>query len=196
MSRQYNLFRKGPSKLDYTFKNFPRQADNRIIPGIIHGYTTISSSAGGVINASISMDPSSVSNTDWADFSVTYDEFRVLGVRLRLMSTSPNTTSANEGLVVICFDNDSSGALSTFTEGQQYSTAFIVPSIFQQTNGKMATYTWYRPTAGKETTIAWCDVATPSTSTGAVKFYSSGLTASTQYFSYAVELLCEFRGRR
>ena len=196
MSRQYNLFKKNSRKLDYTFNSFPRQVDNRIVPAIIHGFTTISSSAGGVVNSSISMDPSSVSNTDWADFSGVYDEFRVLGVRLRLMSTSPNTTSANEGLVVVCFDNDSSGALSTFTEGQQYTTAYIVPSIFQQTNGKMATYTWYRPTAGKETAITWCDVATPSGSTGAVKFYANGLTASTQYFAYTVELLCEFRGRR
>ena len=193
MSKRYS---NGLSKLDYTFKSINRKQDNQTVVAIIHGYNTISSSAGGVINASVSMDPSSVSNSDYADFSVAYDEFRVLGCKIDLMSTSPNTTSANEGLVVMCFDNDSSSALSTFTAGQQYSSAVVFPSIFQSTNGNMLSRTWYRPTAGKQTAQPWIDVNSSSNSPGAILFYASGLTASTQYLAYSVELLVEFRGRR
>lgn len=142
------------------------------------------------------MDPSTISNTDWSDYNTVYDEFRVLGVRIKLMSTSPNTTSANEGLVVMVFDNDSSSSLSSFTTGQQYNTAVIFPSIFQSTNGRMLERTWYRPTSGRQTAQVWYDVATPSSSPGGVLFYATGLTASTQYLAYAVDLLVEFRGRR
>ena len=196
MSRQRKNGPKSNRGLDYTFKSVPRQQDNQIVPAVIHGFTTVSSSAGGVINASISMDPSSVSNTDWADFSSTYDEFRVLGARLKVMAMNPNSNSLADGLCVVAFDNDSSAALSSFGQGQQYNTAVIFPLIYQSVNGRMLTATWYRPTAGKETTIPWIDVASSSNSPGAILFYATGLTASTLYSSYTVELLLEFRGRR
>ena len=166
------------------------------MPLIIHGNTTVSTSGAGVINASISMDPSSVSNTDWGDVSGTYDEFRVLGARLRITSLVPNATATADGLVVVCFDNDSSSALTTFTQGQQYNTARIFPALFQSMSGKMLTYVWYRPTSGRESAIPWIDVASSSNSPGGILFYATGLANSTAYLAYTVDLLCEFRGRR
>jgi len=198
MSKQQNKNRKTGKKLDFTFRSISRTQDNSIVPAIIHGYASVSSSAGGVINASVSMDPNSVSNTDWADFNTVYDEFRVLGIKVSINSNFATLTpgAATDGLIVVAYDNDSSSALTTFTSGQQYNTARVFPALFQNTNGRMLTYTWYRPTSGKETTIPWIDVASPSNSPGAILFYASGLTNSTLYFYYTVQLLVEFRGRR
>ena len=145
-----------------------------------------------MINASISLDPSTISNTDFTDMTANYDEFRVLGARLKLVSVAPNSTTNTNGFVAIVFDNDSNSSLSSFTGAQQYNTCKLIPAIFLGVQ-KM---TWYRPTSGSETTIPWIDVNTSSSSAGGILFYATGLTASTAYLSYCVELLIEFRGRR
>lgn len=166
--------------------------DKTLVRATVHGSGNFTSSAGGVIAQAISLDPSALGSTDWADFSSTYDEFRVLGARI-IFAPVQFGVAVNGGIAAIAFDNDSGTAPASLTEVQQYSTC-----RYFQVNGftKVVTFTWWRPNKGKETTIIWDDVANPSTSIGSIRMYSSLLSANTQYLHYAVELFCEFRGRR
>ena len=170
------------------------RVDNQIIRATIHGASTLVSSAGGVIAVAIPMDPATVAGNDFTDFSGTYDEFRVIGTTIHLVSQIPNTTVSANNIAAIAFDNDSSAAPTSFTNVRQYNNSFVFSAVMTHDHGQARMYTWWRPTAGSETTINWVDVN--ATSAGSIQLYVDTLTASTTYFSYAVELYVEFRGRR
>ncbi len=170
-----------------------RKQDNTFVRATIHGSGTLTTSAGGVINTAVTMDPSSYTGTDWADFSSTYDEFRVVGIRITLAPIQFGV-AVNGGLLALAFDNDSSSAPGSFTAVQQYSTSQYYCIV--NNTAKPVQFDWWRPTRGAETTQLWYDVANPSGSLGSVVFYASGLSASTSYTSIAIEAFLEFRGRR
>lgn len=170
----------------------PTNQDNRIIRAILHTEGTLSSTAGGVIANSFGMDPSGC--PDWADFSSTYDEFRVLGTRLKLVSAQTNSTAINNANAAIAFDNDNSSAPTGLNQLTQYRNARVLSIIMDHVGGRPFLYTCWRPTSGVP--IAWVDIANPSGSLGATRLYSSGLTASTAYLYWSIEYLVEFRGRR
>jgi hypothetical protein len=170
--------------------------DNKIIRGTVHGYSSLGSTAGGVIDAFITMDPGSISNTDFADFSVTYDEFRVIGCQLSLFSAGPNSTTNNSGIVGFAFDNDTASVPGSLGVVQQYGTYVPVSAVMVHDQGKPLQLRFWRPTAGPKTDVPWVDIANPSGSLGSIRLYSSGLSASTTYLYYAIELYMEFRGRR
>ncbi len=138
------------------------------------------------------MDPSIFADTDWADFSSTYDEFRVVGVRMTAVNHQFGT-AVNGGPIVVAFDNDSAANPGSKSQALSYSTSVIVPAVWYD---RPVSFTWWRPTAGKETPQLWTDVANPSGSLGSIQFYASGLSASTQYTDLVYEFFCEFRGRR
>ncbi len=172
--------------------------DNKIIRQTIHGFGSLASSAGGVIAAAIPLDPSALANSDWADFNSTYDEFRVIGCRLSLVSQGPAAAPATlaNSVLALAFDNDSSVNPASFTTVQQYGTVQYRSVLMQHNQGLPMTLEWWRPTAGKETTIAWIDFGSASGSLGSIQVYATGLTASTTYLTYTVDLYCEMRGRR
>ncbi len=179
-----------------TFRNAEGSRDTTVTVGVVHGTGTIASSGGGVIASNIPLDPSTLTSTDWADFSGLYDEFRVVGAKLIIASLQEFSTTAANSLAAIAFDNDSTVAPSSFSQVQQYNTCKYMSSVFVSSSGKPWEAVWYRPTSGRDTTIPWIDVATPSNSPGSIFYYATGLSAGTNYWSYAVELLIQFRGRR
>ncbi len=166
--------------------------DRTLLRATVHGDSGLSTSAGGVIAVSYSMDPSAAANTDWADFSSTYDEYRVLGCRITLASI-PLGVAINNALIAIAYDNDSTTTPSSLSQVRQYSTSKVFQAI---TTNKTQTFTYWRPVKGVETTIPWVDVATPSGSAGCIMLYGSGMASSTTYFQYAIDYFVEFRGRR
>lgn len=166
--------------------------DKTLMKATVHGAGTLTSSAGGVINTNISMDPSSYTGTDWGDFSSTYDEFRVMGIRITCANHQFGV-AVNGGIMAVAFDNDSAAAPGSFTQVQQYSTSKYMAAVW---TSKLQRFAWWRPERGVETTIPWIDVANPSGSLGSVVFYCSGLSATTQYVDLAIEAFIEFRGRR
>ncbi len=166
--------------------------DRTFVRATIHGVGTLTSSAGGIINNFVTMDPSALVGTDWADFSSTYDEFRVMGIRVT-HANHQYGVAVNGGLIAVAFDNDSATAPGSFTAVQQYATSSYLPAVW---NTQPIQRVYWRPTLGKETPILWIDVANPSGSLGSIVYYGSGLSASTQYHDVAIELFCEFRGRR
>jgi hypothetical protein len=166
--------------------------DNTFVRATMHGNGIVASDAGGIINGYFALDPSALTNTDWADFSSTYDEFRVMGASITVTSAQPNGNISN-AFIAVAFDNDSAANPGSFSQVRQYSTSHVFPAV---TTVKPTKYTWWRPTRGEETTITWADVANPSTSLGAIVIYASNLTVSTNYIAYTIDLYCEFRGRR
>lgn len=166
--------------------------DNTLVRATVHGDNILSSDGSGNIKVAITMDPSSVNDTDWADFSSTYDEFRVMGVRITFATVSPNQNNAS-ALMAVAFDNDSSGTPSNYTAVRQYSTCKLVPAV---TTVKPTVLTFWRPTRGVETNIYWADVANPSTSLGSLQIAVGALSVSTQYLFYTIDYFVEFRGRR
>lgn len=166
--------------------------DRTLLKATVHGDIGITTSAGGVISQAVTLDPSAIANTDWADFSSTYDEFRVLGVRLTFASI-PIGVAINNALVAIAFDNDSAAAPGSLSVVRQYSTSKLFQAIV---TSKTHVFTFWRPTKGMETTIPWVDVATASGSLGSIQIYGSGMASSTQYFGVALDYFVEFRGRR
>lgn len=170
-----------------------QREDTTLVRATIHGETTLATTAGGVVNGYVNMDPSTLTNTDWADFSGTYDEFRVMGVRVTCTSIQANT-AVNNSFIALAFDNDSAsvspGSLSAV---RQYSTSKLLPAVWST---KPISFTWWRPTQGGDTAILWCDVATPSQSLGQIPIYTSGLNGTSNYIFMLVEMFCEFRGRR
>ncbi len=164
--------------------------DKTLVRLTCHGASTITSSAGGVINTYFSMDPSTQS--DWSDFSSTFDEFRVIGCSI-IMAPVQFGVAVSGGLMAVAFDNDSAGNPGSFSAVQQYANSKYY-SVVNST--QPVKFTWWRPQKGGETAITWDDVANPSTSLGSLVFYASGLSASTIYVSVATELYIEFRGRR
>jgi hypothetical protein len=142
------------------------------------------------------MDPNVLATTDFSDFASTYDEFRVLGCRIHILSAAPNSTTLLNGIAAVAFDNDTSVTPSSFSVVRQFSTSYVLSLINSEGNGKPMTYTWWRPERGAETNIPWIDVATSSGSIGGILIYADGITASSTYIITATELFCEFRGRR
>lgn len=167
---------------------------NHIIRARLHRTGTISSNVLGNITQTLDFNPSNA--TDWGDFSSTYDEFRVLAVKLELIPAQQGSVTAVNGLVAVAFDNDENGPLGSVDAALDYETNYKLSSIWYANQGRPLTMAFARPSSGSNTAIAWCDVGAPATSVGAAKFGSTVLSTSTTYFTYVQEYFLEFRGRR
>ncbi len=189
------MSRKNKTSFSHDPNTYGRGANsNTIIRATVNGAQSYTSTAGGTLSIAVPLDPSALTTTDWADFSSTYDEFRVIGVEINLICRLPNVTSANN-IAVMAFDNDSTPA-PTFALVNSYGNSRIFSTIIIHDEGRPLTQRWWRPTAGAHTEILWRDVANPSTSTGAIMLYADGLQASTAYWDVAYKFFTEFRGRR
>jgi hypothetical protein len=166
--------------------------DRTLLRATVHGDFSVTTTVGGVIAFGTPLDPSSLPNTDWADFSSTYDEFRVLGARYTI-ACIPLGVAITNALIAVAYDNDSTVTPSSLSQVRQYSTSKLFQAI---TTNKTHVFTYWRPVKGMETTIPWADVATPSGSPGSLMMYGSGMASSTTYLAVAVDFFCEFRGRR
>jgi hypothetical protein len=166
--------------------------DQRIDRHTVHFESTISSAGGGTIRANLGMDPSAAG--DWADFTSIYDEFRIVGVRIYLVSAQTNSTAINNGILAIAYDDDTNSAPASVSAVRQYATSTVHSTIMTHNQGKPLTLVYWRPTTGVPP--LWIDVATPSGSLGSILIAADGLTASTSYIQYALDYYVEFRGRR
>jgi len=160
---------------------------------------TVTSNAGGVVNAVINMNPSG--SSEWTSISTLWDEFRVLGVRVRLIPRQQFSVTAINTLLTVVYDNDDSVTLTSGNAAAEYDTAHFTGTVFSQVSrpenqDNVQAYSWARPSSGNNTAIPWVDVAGPSASNGSVKFFATGATASTSYFDYVFEWFTEVRGRR
>ncbi len=155
---------------------------------------TMTTSGAGTLGGILTMDPAGAN--DWGLISNYYDEFRVIGVRISLVSLQQFSVTAKNALLCAVFDNDSTALLS-FTTATQYANKHYIPAVFTHTNGSMWKQVYERPSS-VSSPIEWIDVGTSSGSLGSFQIVSAvaALSASTDYFNYAIEWMIEARGRR
>lgn len=151
----------------------------------------LGSTAGGVMAGVLLMDPSG--SAEWASLALIYDQFRVLGGQLKICSMIPNT-AVGGGLVRFAFDNDSTTTPASYADVMAFSEVTDVPALF--TNG-VKTVNFRRPVlrGTPQTGSIWYNETSPSSSPGALKYYSQGLTGTTTYWSYVLDYLVEFQMR-
>jgi hypothetical protein len=161
---------------------------------ILHNAAGIASDGAGTMSGVISLDPSAAQ--DWSIIANYYDEFRVIAVRLHIVSLQQFSVTAANGLIVILMDNDSS-TVQTYVNALQYANKRWSPAIFAHTNGMTHNLLFQRP-VNLQSPIDWIDVATPASSLGTIQFISSpaSLGLGLNYFNVGVEYMVEARGRR
>jgi len=179
------------NKIDRAFGAVPLEqyVNSKII---LRTASVLGTTAIGTLNSTIAWDPSSA--VGWGEVSTYYDEFRVVGAKLQLYCLAPNSVTRICDLVIVTFDNNDSGVLTS--TGQAYAVAdkLVFPSIFL--NGKDGIgFSAVRP-ATKTSPTTWVPVTAPATSTGAFKFFSEPLDVTTNILRAYIEYYLEVRGRR
>jgi len=171
--------------------------DNRIVKMRLIRTLGVSSNALGTIAQVFTMDPSN--STEWASASALYDEFRVVGSRVKIISTQQYSVTKATDMVVICYDNDDVTALTSVAQGYEFSNSHVFNAVFthncpmKEDQDCALVYSFLRPTSGHA--IDWVDVSNPTNLLGSIKTYVTNLTVSTSYWVVAQEWFVEFRGR-
>lgn len=150
---------------------------------------TFASSAGGVLAGILNFDPSAY--TDWAGLAGAYDQFRMIGYRVRFFPVGSAAFALRP--VVAVFDNDdASTALTSISGAADYGKQIVFNSHWHNPQPMVIAGEMYA--SGNATTgVPWATTAAPTTYPSSVKFYSSGLTVSTNYFTVLVSLVVQFR---
>jgi len=161
-------------------------------------HTTISSNAGGVLNNTF--DQSMTGLTDWADYAVLWDEYRVLGCQLEFYPNnrySKVTVTCTPGVGII--DRDSNASLTTISQGFGYASSRILTLEDAWADKREYKANCVPPLTYRMAGIVeaeWLTTAAPVfTTRPTIKLYFSGLTASTSYGLCVQRMLIQFRGR-
>lgn len=168
------------------------QTDNRIYRRRLVSTFGITSTVVGIINNTFNMDPSAT--TDWASCSALYDEFRVVGIKLTIVSRLQNTVTGASNAVLIAYDNDNTTSFGSYAQMSEYQTVRVIPSFWN--DSKVFTFSFSRPSSGTETSLPWNDIGVPAASNGGIGMYADGLSSSVVYFFAMCEYAVEFRGMR
>jgi len=167
---------------------------NRVMKTVLAIQGTVSSSGGGVISGAFSMDPSG--SAEWSSFAGIYDQFRVIGGNLKLVSCTANgNLSVLNSICAFAFDNDSGATPTTYGQIMQFAEITDVPGCW--TSGAIKQIPFRRPfrKGVPQSQFTWYDEASPSASPGSLKFYGSGFSNSITYWSYILEYVVEFQLR-
>lgn len=132
-------------------------------------------------------DPSGT--TDWSDFNGLFDQFRVLEIKLTL---SPAYRYFDTGYIVVAGDNDDATVPTTFDSVVQYANSKTL--VIGSTHDLVFEYKRPNITAS----AYWVDVASPTTSAGAIKLACTETTSTNaRLILWAItEYVVEFRQRR
>jgi hypothetical protein len=155
---------------------------------VLHKSGTLSTNGAGSIAGTLNVGDISTFADFSGEFAALYDEYRVLGGRIKLYSTLGPGHTLGCSLMAIAFDNDNAtGTPASTDELIQYATS----KVLNAGRDSKYFYTFERPSS----MLLWRDVASPSSDCG-LKYYATTLTVSTLYFKYELEILVDFRGRR
>lgn len=173
---------KGPIIL----KAMKQEEELYTVPLIFTGLLT--SSAGGVLDAYYSSDPTSYALTEWTALAGLYGEYRTLGLEVRFYPHNrySKTTTTCTPLVVLV-DRESPSALSG-----SYQTA----AAHESSEIKSLEDPWKRSAKMQNTEESAFKSTASASVLFSVKFYADGLTVSTVYGRVFVNLLLQFRARR
>jgi hypothetical protein len=147
----------------------------------------VTSTAGGVIDTNYGNDPASYSISDWTNLAALFDEYRVLGFQVEFYPNNRySKTTVNCTPAIVLIDRISSATLGSYQAAIDHESAKKV--------------SWEDPwvEVAKMTSIdeaAFISTASTSPNTW-IKFYSSGLSVSTEYGRMFVYLRIQMRGRK
>jgi hypothetical protein len=155
---------------------------------VLHKSGTLSTTGAGSIAGTLNVGDISTFSDFAGEFAALYDEYRVIGGRLKLYSTLGPGHTLGCSLMALAFDNDNAtGSPASTDELIQYASS----KVMNAGRDSKYFYTFERPASMN----LWRDVASPSSDCG-IKYYATTLTVSTLYFKYELEILVDFRGRR
>ncbi len=147
----------------------------------------LSADGSGNILTSLSLNPSTYQ--EWTELAELFDEFRVVSGVFHFIPTNRYNRASSDVVrgLMVCFDNDSSTALTSYNDAVEYANVKChnLSDPFQ--------YHFSRPNITPS--AYWTDVATASGSAGAVLLTGAGFTNSLAAGIYYQELFVEFRGR-
>jgi hypothetical protein len=162
----------------------PSSVDNTSIArAVLISLSTITSTGGGIIANVIDNNPNGFG--DWANFANCYDEYRVLGLKVRFMPSNPyNVTRLTRPLITLV-DRDSAGGMASYAAALNYESS----KDWDITRGWTVTA---RAKGPKD--FAWITTAAP-VATFWIKLYTDTVSNTTEYGLTRNEILVEFRGR-
>jgi hypothetical protein len=147
----------------------------------------LTSDAGGLYNNAIPLDPSGY--TDWADFAVLFDEYRLVSSELHI-AQYVNGAANSTGAVIFAPDNDSVSAPGSLGGITEYQDCHLISFSIVRTEKMKFSRPDCTPSA------YWTDAQTPNTTTcGAWKFNGAGFSASVAVFRYVHKMKVQFRMR-
>ncbi len=180
----------GPSAQTYRGPIIPKQMNEEselyTVPLRFTGLIT--STAGGVIDAYYSDDPSSYALAEWTALAGLYGEYRVLGMMMEFAPWNrySKTTTVCTPLIVLVDRELPTAALGSYQVAIAHESSKIRTledpwkEIARMSNAEESQF---RSTAS---TLAL----------KSIKFYADGLSVSTTYGRSFVHLLIQFRARR
>ncbi len=153
----------------------------------------VSTSGGGNLLTAISVAPSSAA--EFSAYAALYDEFRVVGGMFHIHQQRPLVTSSSSpenGMLVIAYDFNDATAPTSLADVLSFGNR--VTQNILNTAALPVRYPFKYPISGNSTAILWSPT-TGTTAYGSIKLASTGLTASTSYIEYLLDIYVEFRGR-
>jgi len=176
-----------------------RSALNRQPGAAVSQITRVMTLAGTVSSAAVTGNINNVLNLrpdfmdGWA-LAPLYDEWRLIGARIRFFCAQQNSLTVLSVPVICVFDNDDGAtALTTVTGALDYRVKLQFASVWDNNRFPMLQATAYSiadPSAGR----AWATTATPLANPCSFKLYANGGTPSTMYLQYTIEAVVQFRG--
>ncbi len=180
----------GPGVQNYHGPIIPKamKEENELYSVPLRFTGTLASTAGGVIDAYYSSDPSSYALAEWTSLASLYGEYRVLGM---VVEFAPNNRYSKAATVctplLVLSDRESpSSTLGSYQSAMSHESCRILTLEDPWKHSvKMSN--------AEESQFRSTGSPTPLFS---VKFYSDGLSVSTTYGRMFVVLLVQFRARR
>jgi len=157
---------------------------------VMHSSGTLTSNGAGVLAAIINLSPSVMS--DWSSLNGLYDEYRLIGSELIMVSVQ--TTAVNNTLFCVVYDNDdASTGLSSFANALDYNVKKVFPAIWANDRVYKLQATCF--SGGSPSTGRLFQSTASTNYPCSFKSYGGGMTNNTGYIEYAVSVVVEFRGQ-
>jgi len=153
-------------------------------------HDSFQSSVIGVLSGYISCSPSVSSFSEWSTLIALFNEVRLVRARLRMASINPYDTNMQKfGLPVAWDDSLSSTAGGSIDTVMSHADTrvFHLASRIMEFDVKCSSRQWATTSSPAPGPYAGC--------TGEFQFYASGLTVSSYYFEYFLDIEVEMRNR-
>jgi len=146
---------------------------------------TVSSTAGGIISQVFGSYP--LNTTSWSSFAACFDEYRVLGYRVRYFPRNrydPGLTQSQSALYMVA-DHSGNSAITTLAQVAGYESTTI-----KGTGDPMSKSIWMD---GADESV-FTNTANANTPQIYIKMFADALAVSSVYGEYLQEFLVQFKG--